>query len=200
MDSDEEETSAANEVGELEDKLEKIESAYTKLLSAHDIFKLDNSALQRKVVKLSEENVRLRDRVQTMEEEQQRILQQSATSEMLNLETHGKVSKFVKDNLFHHKKFITNESELNNITDGGSMGKLTMDYFEIGEHRRVAWWNTYKKAAADAIANQRSTVSSNIKRELKGKTFRTLLSQETAGVETCTHAMRLLSLCTFNCS
>jgi hypothetical protein len=34
---------------------------------------------------------------------------------------------------------------------------------------RVAWWNTYKKAAADAIANQRSAVSLNVKRELKGK-------------------------------
>jgi hypothetical protein len=27
----------------------------------------------------------------------------------------------------------------------------------------------YKKAAADAIANQRSAVASNVKRELKGK-------------------------------
>jgi hypothetical protein len=43
-----------------------------------------------------------------------------------------------------------------------------MNHFNIMESHWVAWGNTYKKASADAIANQRSDVSSTIKRELKG--------------------------------
>jgi hypothetical protein len=62
----------------------------------------------------------------------------------------------------------THDFDLNDITnDGGSLGKQQMmvDNFKIIESRQVGWWNTYKKALADAIANQRSTVSSNVKRD-----------------------------------
>jgi hypothetical protein len=59
---------------------------------------------------------------------------------------------------------------LNNITtNDGSLGKQMMDQFpQIIESHRVAWWNTYKKAAADGISDQRSSLLSNIKKELKG--------------------------------
>ena len=83
-------------------------------------------------------------------------------------EMYGKVGKYVKDELFHHKKFINDDYDMNDITDEGSVGKQTMDHFGITQSHRVAWWNTYKKAAADAIANQRSAMSLNVKRELKG--------------------------------
>jgi hypothetical protein len=74
----------------------------------------------------------------------------------------------VKDDLFHHKTFINDNYGLNKITDEGSVGKQPLDYFGITQSHRVAWWKTYKKAGADAIANQRSAVSLNFKRELKG--------------------------------
>ena len=128
----------------------------------------DNKRLQQQVQKLRDDNQDLNNKVQKLEEERQRCLQESAATEALVSETYNKVGKFAKEDLFHHKKFVNDDNDLNDITDEGSLGKRTMDYFNISESRRVAWWNTYKKAAADAIANQRSAVSSNIKRELKG--------------------------------
>jgi hypothetical protein len=132
-------------------------------------YKGDNQQLQKQVHKLKQDNQELNDRGKKLEEERQQYLQESVATEALVSETYNKVGKFAKDDLFHHKKFVNDDFDLNDITDEGSLGKQTMDLFNISESRRVAWWNTYKKAAADAIANQRSAVSSNIKRELKGK-------------------------------
>jgi hypothetical protein len=125
--------------------------------------------MKKEATQIMTENRELKEKVRDLEAEQERSLQESAATEVIVLETYGKVGKFVKDELFHHKKFINDDYDLNDITDDGSVGKQTMDHFGIIQSRRVAWWNTYKKAAADAIANQRSAVASNLKRELKGK-------------------------------
>jgi hypothetical protein len=83
--------------------------------------------------------------------------------------TFNNVGKFAMEELFHFKKIVNDDYDLNDISEEGSLGKQTMDHFDILESRRVAWWNTYsKKAYADGIANQRSAVCSTIKRELKG--------------------------------
>jgi hypothetical protein len=107
-------------------------------------------------------------RITYLMEEKRRSMQEAAATEIVVATTYEKVGKFARDRLFHHKKFVNNDEDLNEITDGGSLGKLTMDHFNITKNRRVAWWNTYKKASADGIANQRTCVSSNMKRELKG--------------------------------
>jgi hypothetical protein len=95
-------------------------------------------------------------------------LQEAVATEIVVTTMYDKVGKFVRDSLFHHKKFVNDNEDLNDITNAGSLGKLTMDHFNISNNRRVAWCNTYKKVSADGIANQRSCVSSNMKRELKG--------------------------------
>jgi hypothetical protein len=77
--------------------------------------------------------------------------------------TYTGVGKFAKDTLFHHKKIVNDDEDLNDITGEGSLGKQTMETFSITQGQWVAWWNTYKKASVDAIANQRSAVSSNVK-------------------------------------
>jgi hypothetical protein len=128
----------------------------------------DNKRLQQQFQKLRDDNQDLNNKVQKLEEEQQRCLQESVATEALVSETYNKVGKFAKEDLFHHKKFVNDDNDLNDITDEGSLGKRTMDYFNISESHWVAWWNTYKKAVADAIVNQRSAMSSNIKRELTG--------------------------------
>jgi hypothetical protein len=62
-------------------------------------------------------------------------LQESAAAEALVSETYNKVGKFVKEDLFHHKKFVNDDNDLNDIMDEGSLGKRTMDYFNISvEH------------------------------------------------------------------
>jgi hypothetical protein len=128
----------------------------------------ENEAMKKEVEKVKRENHDLEEKVYDLAAQQAKALQESAAFEVIVSETYGKVGKFVKDDLFHHKKFVNDDYDLNEITDVGSVGKQTMDHFGITQTRRVAWWNTYKKAAADAIANQRSTVSSSVKRELKG--------------------------------
>ena len=160
----------------LEEEVAEGKKAYNTLLAQWGDLKREtqelrnqNKDMKKEATQIMNENRELKEKVRDLEAEQERSLQESAATEVIVVETYGKVGKFVKDELFHHKKFINDDYDLNDITDDGSVGKQTMDHFGITQSRRVAWWNTYKKAAADAIANQRSAVASNVKRELKGK-------------------------------
>jgi predicted RNase H-like nuclease (RuvC/YqgF family) len=128
----------------------------------------DNQMLQR-IHKTLRDKIAEKDcRIASLEEERQRTLQESAEKEVFVLDTSQKVGKFSRDKVFHHKKYVHDKDDLDDITSDGSLGKKTMDAFQIVDSRRVSWWDTYKNSASHAIANQRSAVSSNIKKELKG--------------------------------
>jgi predicted nucleic acid-binding Zn-ribbon protein len=128
----------------------------------------DNQGLQKLAKKLRQEIAEKDSKIASLEEERERALQESAAKEIFVQDTSHKVGKFSREVLFHHKKYVHDEDNLDDITTDESLGKKTMNAFQIIESRRGPWWNTYKNAVSHAIANQRSTMSSNIKRALKG--------------------------------
>jgi hypothetical protein len=102
---------------------EKLEEEYNLVLRNLNNFKQNNQMLQKGIVKLREKNCDLCDRVLTLEEGQQRYLQESAATEVLVMATFNNVGKFAREELFHYKKFVKNDYGLNDITDKGSLGK-----------------------------------------------------------------------------
>jgi hypothetical protein len=94
--------------------------------------------MKMEATQIMSENRELKEKVRDLEVEQERSLQESEATEVIVAETYGKVGKFVKDELFHYKKFINDDYDLNGITDDGLVGKQTMDHFGITQSCRVA--------------------------------------------------------------
>ena len=165
---DEDEEAIYTEVQDQKQLLDKYKRQIKTLANELNAYKEDNARLQRidnaRRTKMKE----LLDQIQDLKNERDLSLQQSASLETMVADTYNRVGKYVKDSIFHYKKFVNDDEDLNDITGDESVGKRTMDHFEIPANRRVAWWNTYKKAAGETVATQRSSVSSSIKRELKG--------------------------------
>jgi len=94
---------------------------------------------------------------------ERRVLEKAQGHFEMEKGTYQKAVKHVKTKMFPRVKFITSEQEMEDLMNPRSMANIMMDEMNIHREDRVAWWKTYKVALLDGIANQRSTVTMNIK-------------------------------------
>ena len=130
--------------------------------------------LQEHVRNLEEENRELCTEVREMKERVARN-----TSDMLgraqvqhyetDLRTHRRIKALVLEKLFHFKKFVISQKELDDFTGDSSIGMLMMNMLKVEKPDRLPFWNAYKESVADAIANRWTTITNGLKKVVMSK-------------------------------
>jgi hypothetical protein len=75
----------------------------------------------------------------------------------------------VVDKVFTFKKFITSQKDLDDFNGESSLGVVVMNRMKIEGLDRLPFWNAYKEIVADAIANQQTTITTDLKKVVMRK-------------------------------
>jgi hypothetical protein len=86
-----------------------------------------------------------------------------------DLRTHRRINALVTERIFPVKKFVSGQKELDNFSGNSSLGMLVMAMLKIEKPDQLPWWNAYKDSVADAISNQRTTVTNDLKKVVMSK-------------------------------
>jgi hypothetical protein len=84
-------------------------------------------------------------------------------------QTYRKINAFVVDKIFLFKKFVINQSDLDDFHVQNSLGRIIMDRMKVEKLDRLPFWNAYKEIVADAIANRRTTITNELKKVVMSK-------------------------------
>ena len=89
---------------------------------------------------------------------------QSATMQSLELvhqpvpfdeRDYARVTQYACKDLFWTFKFFIMEEEVLDFSKKGSLGEVTMAYFNIEPEKQMQWWNQYQSAIEEGITYSR---------------------------------------------
>jgi hypothetical protein len=83
--------------------------------------------------------------------------------------TYRWINALVLDKIFTFKKFIISQKDLDDFTGDSSLGMVVMNMMKIEMPDHLPFWNAYKEIVADAIANQRTTITNGLKKIVMSK-------------------------------
>jgi hypothetical protein len=84
-------------------------------------------------------------------------------------QTYRRINALVLDKIFTFKKFIISQKDLDDFTGDSSLGMVVMNMMKIEMPDRLPFWNASKEIVADAIANQRTTITNDLKKFVMSK-------------------------------
>ena len=80
--------------------------------------------------------------------------------------THKEIMNKVKNDIFRHIKFVTSDFFLNDLRSEYSLGRVLLQMYNIEPEEEIQWWNIYKHSAKEALNAKRSTVNTEIMKEV----------------------------------